>query len=140
MLLRYRIFRQTCLPRINFDMPGNTAEEYVHRVGRTGRAGNKGDAISLVGPKDWDSFKRVELYLQQDLTFSVLEGLKGKFKKALSLVNLLLLKAHYKKKTNTQVKKTPVKNRLSDKPPPNVAASDTVFIPKKKVAPKVDDE
>ena len=60
---------------INFDMPKHT-EEYVHRVGRTGRAGNKGDAISLVGPKDWDSFKRVELYLQQDLTFSVLEGSK----------------------------------------------------------------
>ncbi|MCA2417956.1 helicase-related protein, partial [Vibrio chemaguriensis] len=39
---------------INFDMPKHT-EEYVHRVGRTGRAGNKGDAISLVGPKDWDS-------------------------------------------------------------------------------------
>lgn len=64
---------------INFDMPKHT-EEYVHRVGRTGRAGNKGDAISLVGPKDWDSFKRVEAYLQQDLSFSVFEDLKGKFK------------------------------------------------------------
>ncbi|MDF4845135.1 C-terminal helicase domain-containing protein, partial [Vibrio parahaemolyticus] len=64
---------------INFDMPKHT-EEYVHRVGRTGRAGNKGDAISLVGPKDWDSFKRVEAYLQQDLEFSVFEDLKGKFK------------------------------------------------------------
>lgn len=64
---------------INFDMPKHT-EEYVHRVGRTGRAGNKGDAISLVGPKDWDSFKRIETYLQQDLAFSVFEDLKGKFK------------------------------------------------------------
>ncbi|MCG6282636.1 helicase-related protein, partial [Vibrio diabolicus] len=64
---------------INFDMPKHT-EEYVHRVGRTGRAGNKGDAISLVGPKDWDSFKRVEAYLKQDIQFDVLEGLQGKFK------------------------------------------------------------
>ena len=63
---------------INFDMPKHT-EEYVHRVGRTGRAGNKGDAISLVGPKDWDSFKRVELYLQQDLTFSVLNAFEFTF-------------------------------------------------------------
>lgn len=43
-------------------------------------ARNKGDAISLVGPKDWDSFKRIETYLQQDLAFSVFEDLKGKFK------------------------------------------------------------
>ena len=49
-------------------MPKHT-EEYVHRVGRTGRAGNKGDAISFVGPKDWDSFKRVETYYSRISTF-----------------------------------------------------------------------
>jgi hypothetical protein len=32
---------------INYDMPNNT-EDYVHRIGRTGRAGNKGTAISLM--------------------------------------------------------------------------------------------
>jgi superfamily II DNA/RNA helicase len=32
---------------INYDMPTNT-EDYVHRIGRTGRAGNKGTAISLM--------------------------------------------------------------------------------------------
>ncbi len=89
---------------INFDMPKHT-EEYVHRVGRTGRAGNKGDAISLVGPKDWDSFKRVELYLQQDLTFSVLEGLKGKFKGIKPRKPAFAKGGPAKKKTSTQVKK-----------------------------------
>ncbi|MCV6587831.1 MAG: DEAD/DEAH box helicase [Marinobacterium sp.] len=63
----------------NFDMPRHT-EEYVHRIGRTGRAGSKGDAISLVGPKDWQSFKRIENFLHQSISFSVLEGLAGKFK------------------------------------------------------------
>ena len=125
---------------INFDMPKHT-EEYVHRVGRTGRAGSKGDAISLVGPKDWDSFKRVETYLQQDLTFSVLEGLKGKFK------GLRPAKKDYRggkkdvKKGRPQAKKTPKKPVKRDKSfHNNVAVGDTVFIPKKKVAPKVDDE
>ncbi|MCK6264296.1 DEAD/DEAH box helicase [Vibrio sp. ZSDE26] len=125
---------------INFDMPKHT-EEYVHRVGRTGRAGSKGDAISLVGPKDWDSFKRVETYLQQDLTFSVLEGLKGKFK------GLRPPKKDYRggkkdvKKGRPQAKKTPKKPVKRDKSfHNNVAVGDTVFIPKKKVAPKVDDE
>ncbi|MFS1900727.1 DEAD/DEAH box helicase [Vibrio lentus] len=125
---------------INFDMPKHT-EEYVHRVGRTGRAGNKGDAISLVGPKDWDSFKRVELYLQQDLTFSVLEGLKGKFKGIKPRKPAFAKGGPAKTKTNTQVKKTPKKPVKRDKSfHQNVAVGDTVFIPKKKVAPKVDDE
>ncbi|MDH5902394.1 RNA helicase [Vibrio lentus] len=125
---------------INFDMPKHT-EEYVHRVGRTGRAGNKGDAISLVGPKDWDSFKRVELYLQQDLTFSVLEGLKGKFKGIKPRKPTFVKGGPAKKKTNTQAKKTPKKPVKRDKSfHQNVAVGDTVFIPKKKVAPKVDDE
>ena len=64
---------------VNFDMP-KQAEEYVHRIGRTGRAGAKGTAISLVGPKDWDAFKRVERFLQQDIAFVTIEGLEGKFK------------------------------------------------------------
>ncbi len=64
---------------VNFDMP-KQAEEYVHRIGRTGRAGAKGTAMSLVGPKDWDAFKRVERFLQQDIAFMTIEGLAGKFK------------------------------------------------------------
>lgn len=125
---------------INFDMPKHT-EEYVHRVGRTGRAGNKGDAISLVGPKDWDSFKRVELYLQQDLNFSVLEGLKGKFKGIKPRKPAFAKGGPAKKKTHTQAKKTPKKPVKRDKSfHQNVAVGDSVFIPKKKVAPKTDDE
>ncbi|MDK9736239.1 DEAD/DEAH box helicase [Vibrio sp. D404a] len=125
---------------INFDMPKHT-EEYVHRVGRTGRAGNKGDAISLVGPKDWDSFKRVELYLQQDLNFSVLEGLKGKFKGIKPRKPAFKKGGPAKKANKPQAKKTAKKPVKRDKSfHQNVAVGDTVFIPKKKVAPKVDDE
>jgi superfamily II DNA/RNA helicase len=64
---------------INFDMPKHT-EEFVHRIGRTGRAGTQGDAISLVGPNDWISFKNVEAFLQQKISFSKVEGIKVKFK------------------------------------------------------------
>ncbi|MCG9732217.1 DEAD/DEAH box helicase [Shewanella sp. Isolate13] len=63
---------------INFDMP-KFAEEYVHRIGRTGRAGAKGDAISIVGPKDWVNFTQVQTFLNKTFGFSELEGLKGKF-------------------------------------------------------------
>ena len=36
---------------INFDMPSNM-EDYVHRIGRTGRAGSKGAAYSFLNPRD----------------------------------------------------------------------------------------
>jgi superfamily II DNA/RNA helicase len=64
---------------INFDMPKHT-EEFVHRIGRTGRAGTHGDAISLVGPNDWLSFKNIEAFLQQKISFDKIEGIKVKFK------------------------------------------------------------
>ena len=70
---------------INFDMPKHT-EEFVHRIGRTGRAGSTGDAISFVGPKDWISFKNVEGFLQQKLTFDKVEGFKVKFNKSFVLL------------------------------------------------------
>ncbi len=36
---------------VNYDVP-NHHEDYVHRVGRTGRAGNKGTAITFIGPDE----------------------------------------------------------------------------------------
>lgn len=64
---------------INFDMP-KFAEEYIHRIGRTARAGAKGDAISLVGPKDWFNFKQVQQLLGKTFQFSLVEGMEPKFK------------------------------------------------------------
>ena len=63
---------------INFDLPKH-AEEYVHRIGRTGRAGAKGSAISFVGPKDMPALQRIEAFLRQATQFSVVEGLAAKF-------------------------------------------------------------
>ncbi|MCH1923458.1 DEAD/DEAH box helicase [Shewanella sp. C32] len=63
---------------INFDMP-KFAEEYIHRIGRTGRAGAKGDAISLVGPKDWRAFERIEAFLGHEIERATIEGLTAKF-------------------------------------------------------------
>ncbi len=63
---------------INFDIPKHT-EEYIHRIGRTGRAGEKGDAISIIGPKDWLNFKKVEAFVQQKICFDRVEGINPKF-------------------------------------------------------------
>ncbi|MGR0277493.1 DEAD/DEAH box helicase [Marinomonas dokdonensis] len=63
----------------NFDLP-KQAEEFIHRTGRTGRAGFKGDAYSLVGPKDWQNFKAIENFLQRKFEFQQVDGLEPKFK------------------------------------------------------------
>jgi len=64
---------------LNFDIPKHT-EEYIHRIGRTGRAGELGDAISIIGPKDWNNFKKVESFVAQKISFDKVEGINPKFK------------------------------------------------------------
>ena len=51
---------------INFDVPGS-AEDYVHRVGRTARADKTGIAISLVNEHDMEKFDRIEKLIDQEI-------------------------------------------------------------------------
>lgn len=55
----------------NYDMPQD-AEVYVHRVGRTGRAGKTGIAISMVTPGERWNLGKIESYTRQKVTRSVL--------------------------------------------------------------------
>lgn len=57
---------------INFELPED-AENYVHRIGRTGRAGQKGKAYSLVSETDVDSLSRIEVYLKNKVQVGWLE-------------------------------------------------------------------
>ena len=51
---------------INYDVPRD-AEDYVHRIGRTARAENKGEAITLVSPEDTHFFNKIERFLQKNI-------------------------------------------------------------------------
>ncbi len=42
----------------NYDVP-KTSEDYIHRIGRTARAGNEGDAVTLLTERDHENFRRV---------------------------------------------------------------------------------
>jgi ATP-dependent RNA helicase RhlE len=52
---------------INYDMP-DTADAYIHRIGRTGRAQRTGDAFTLVTPEDNDMIRTLERIMGQPLT------------------------------------------------------------------------
>jgi len=58
---------------INFELP-NVPEDYVHRIGRTGRAGASGEAISLVCSEETEYQKEIEKILKQKLNTEVLAG------------------------------------------------------------------
>lgn len=57
---------------VNFELPMD-AESYVHRIGRTGRAGATGLAFSLVSDRDVDSLARVEEYLKHKVEVGFME-------------------------------------------------------------------
>lgn len=62
------------LPQVvNFDLP-NVPEDYVHRIGRTGRAGSRGQAISLVSADEFKQLSDIERLLKQLLTRKIIDG------------------------------------------------------------------
>ena len=58
---------------INFDLP-MVAEDYVHRIGRTGRAGALGEAISLVAPAEANLLRAIQRLLKKDVDLVEIEG------------------------------------------------------------------
>ncbi|HEB82679.1 MAG TPA: ATP-dependent RNA helicase RhlE [Gammaproteobacteria bacterium] len=58
---------------VNYELP-NVAEDYVHRIGRTGRAGNEGEAMSLVCVDELKLLKDIEKLIKRDIPQSVIEG------------------------------------------------------------------
>lgn len=61
----------------NYDLP-KFPEDYVHRIGRTGRAGRNGLAISLVNHAESMNVKRIERFTKQPIPVDVIEGFEPK--------------------------------------------------------------
>ena len=58
---------------VNFELP-NVAEDYVHRIGRTGRAGNEGEAVSLVCVDEQKLLRDIERLLGRQIRSETLPG------------------------------------------------------------------
>jgi ATP-dependent RNA helicase RhlE len=58
---------------VNFELP-NVSEDYVHRIGRTGRAGNEGEAVSLVCVDELKLLRDIERLLKRDIPKEIIPG------------------------------------------------------------------
>ena len=58
---------------VNFELP-NISEDYVHRIGRTGRAGNEGEAVSLVCVDEHEYLRNIEKLINKDIKKVHIDG------------------------------------------------------------------
>ncbi len=63
---------------INFDM-AQTGDDYIHRIGRTGRAGESGTAISLISSREWNLMATIENFLKTKFEKRLIQSLLGKY-------------------------------------------------------------
>ena len=70
---------QTISHVINFDLP-NSAEDYVHRIGRTGRAGANGIALSFAVQSEMHVIRRIEQFTGQKMAPHIVPGFEPQFK------------------------------------------------------------
>ncbi len=91
---------------INYDLPDD-AEEYIHRIGRTGRAGTSGEAISLVSKDDFKRLCAIEKLQQKIIERKEIEGFE--VKKPLPVSNLNYVKKHRENSHNSEAKNSPRK-------------------------------
>jgi ATP-dependent RNA helicase SrmB len=139
---------------INFDM-AHSADDYIHRIGRTGRADKEGRAITFVAAPDWNLANGVERYLNITFEKVVVPGLVARYKgpdkvkssgKAAGTKKKDSAKSASAKKTVTEKVKVRERDKknIGKRRAPAVVAADTPVIdgfapPKKKIAKFVDD-
>lgn len=72
---------------VNFDLP-NVAEDYVHRIGRTGRAGKDGEAVSLVSADEFKQLSAIEKLIQKLIDRKLIDGFEPNHDVPASRLNL----------------------------------------------------
>lgn len=99
---------------INFDIP-LTPDDYIHRIGRTGRAGDKGYAISLAGRGDTHKLEAIEQLINRKIKRIQIEGLESKGAKQLKQQKQKREKSDSENKFKKQKIKNAVENALRPK-------------------------
>jgi len=96
---------------MNFDLP-YSADTYLHRIGRTARAGKKGTAVSFVEAHDYKLLGKIKRYTEELLKARILEGLEPRTKppkdgevKSMSKKQKARIKEKREEKKKSEVKK-----------------------------------
>ncbi|MFL0062602.1 DEAD/DEAH box helicase [Tenacibaculum maritimum] len=115
---------------INYELP-NIAEDYVHRIGRTGRAGASGEAISLVSDEELEYAKNIEKLLGKKLDISKLKNFDTNELETKKIPKEKSFKAkkHNNSKSNSSPKKA---TKSTTKPTKKSRQEDTPFPKRKK--------
>ncbi len=102
---------------INFDM-ARRGDDYIHRIGRTGRAGELGLAISLISTNEYNLMSSIERYLKIRFDRRIIkeEGLQGTYKGPKKLKASGKAAGNKKKKTGDKKAKTKAKSKEKSKP------------------------
>ena len=125
---------------INFDMP-RSGDDYVHRVGRTGRAGSEGLAISLICHGDWNLMSSIERYLKQSFERRVIKEVKGtyggpkKVKASGKAVGVKKKKTDAKGDKKKVAAKGPTKRKTANRPKSDLVSQDGMAPLKKRTTP-----
>ncbi len=114
---------------VNFDLP-NVAEDYVHRIGRTGRAGTEGDAVSLVCIDEHKLVTDIETVIRCKLPRKIIAGFEPDSSiKAEPIINKRNHHSHSTTPARNQSKKTAKGKSAIRKPAGNVAQPTTSHSP-----------
>lgn len=133
---------------INFDMP-RSGDEYVHRIGRTGRVGGEGTAISLIAAHEWNLMASIQRYLRQNFEYRLVEALRGNFLGPKNLKSNGKAAGNKKKKMKKKedakkgIKKSGAKKKLakekrSNKPPAQETKGGFATVKRKKTPGPLD--
>ena len=119
---------------INFDMARN-GDDYIHRIGRTGRIEQQGCAISFITAKEWNLMVAIERYINSKFAKRAIKSLEGKYKgpkKTKSSGKLATTKKRPKNKALTTAKNKKSKAKNGKLKSPNIIKKDDGFAPMKK--------
>ncbi|MFK5986231.1 MAG: DEAD/DEAH box helicase [Pseudomonadota bacterium] len=94
---------------INFESPFS-AEDYIHRCGRTGRAGKEGAAVTLISSTEWNLLFSIERYLRMRFEKRKIKGLEAHYKGPKKLKKSGKAAGTKKKRISTKLKSKVVKS------------------------------
>ncbi|MFZ0790682.1 MAG: DEAD/DEAH box helicase [Chromatiaceae bacterium] len=129
---------------INFDPP-RSGDEYLHRTGRTGRAGERGVAITLVNSQEWNRVEGIGRYLRIEFVPRTIKGMESRFQGPVKRKGPNKAAQAAKAKSQAAAKKAAArpKDRLRDRKaigkrrkPASVGASEAGMGPPKKAKPR----